>query len=179
MKNGMTMANINLHTSSTEKPQREKPSSANAAVAYGSIGHNRIPCPLGWDSCLQLFPFHSTVHHHNKFVYFYSPTKAGDFETNIFLYFKSGCQNYTGKVRRILNSAVNYTRILIKYKYFPKSKKITSIQRQFNIYGFEKLTRDSPDQDAYYHEAFLRGRPELTSRRMVRKRVKGTGHKAE
>lgn len=67
---------------------------------------------------------------------------------------------------------------IIMPKYFPTSKKITSIQRQFNLYGFEKLTRDGPDQGAYYHEAFLRGRPELSSRRMVRKRVKGTGHKA-
>ena len=77
----------------------------------------------------------------------------------------------------IIRDASLFSRIIMP-KYFPKSKKITSIQRQFNIYGFEKLTRDGPDQGAYYHEAFLRGRPELTSRRMVRKRVKGTGHKA-
>lgn len=70
-----------------------------------------------------------------------------------------------------------FTRIIMP-RYFPKSKKITSIQRQFNLYGFEKLARDGPDHGAYYHEAFLRGRPELTSQRMVRKRVKGTGHKA-
>jgi hypothetical protein len=67
---------------------------------------------------------------------------------------------------------------IIMPKYFPTSKKMTSIQRQFNLYGFEKLTRDGPDHGAYYHEAFLRGRPGLSARRMVRKRVKGTGHKA-
>ncbi|KAL7447914.1 hypothetical protein ACHAWC_000200 [Mediolabrus comicus] len=63
-------------------------------------------------------------------------------------------------------------------KYFPKSTKITSIQRQFNLYGFETLSREGPDKGAYYHEAFLRGRPDITSCFMVRKRVKGTGHKA-
>lgn len=63
-------------------------------------------------------------------------------------------------------------------KYFPKSTKITSIQRQFNLYGFERLSRDGPDKGAYYHEAFLRGRPDITSCFMVRQRVKGTGHKA-
>ena len=63
-------------------------------------------------------------------------------------------------------------------KYFPNSTKITSIQRQFNLYGFETLSREGPDKGAYYHEAFLRGRPDITSCFMVRKRVKGTGHKA-
>jgi hypothetical protein len=75
-----------------------------------------------------------------------------------------------------IRDATLFSRIIMP-KYFPTSKKYSSIQRQFNIYGFEKLTR-GPDKGSYYHEAFLRGRPELTSRRMVRRRIKGTGHKA-
>lgn len=63
-------------------------------------------------------------------------------------------------------------------RYFPKVSKLTSIQRQLNLYGFERLTRDGPDEGAYYHEAFLRGRPSLSANRMIRKRVKGTGYKA-
>ena len=62
--------------------------------------------------------------------------------------------------------------------YFPKMKKLTSLQRQFNLYGFERLTRDGPDAGAYYHEAFLRYRPGLSAHRMSRRRVKGTGYKA-
>jgi hypothetical protein len=63
-------------------------------------------------------------------------------------------------------------------RYFPKMSKLTSIQRQLNLYGFERLTKDGPDLGAYYHEAFLRGREELSACRMVRQRVKGTGYKA-
>lgn len=63
-------------------------------------------------------------------------------------------------------------------RYFPKMKKLTSLQRQFNLYGFERLTREGPDAGAYYHEAFLRHRPVMSARRMIRRRVKGTGYKA-
>ncbi|KAL7488810.1 hypothetical protein ACHAW6_014396 [Cyclotella cf. meneghiniana] len=63
-------------------------------------------------------------------------------------------------------------------KYFPKIGKLTSVQRQLNLYGFERLTKDGPDLGGYYHEAFLRGREELSACRMVRQRVKGTGYKA-
>lgn len=76
----------------------------------------------------------------------------------------------------IIRDAALFSRIIMP-KYFPASKKFSSIQRQLNVYGFEKITRDGPDQRAYYHEAFLRGRPELNSRKMVRRRIKGTGHK--
>ncbi len=75
----------------------------------------------------------------------------------------------------IIRDTALFTRIIMP-KYFPNAKKFSSIQRQLNVYGFEKLTRDESDRHAYYHEAFLRGRPELTLRRMVRRRVKGTGH---
>lgn len=76
----------------------------------------------------------------------------------------------------IIRDTALFSRIIMP-KYFPNAKKFTSIQRQLNVYGFERLTRDGPDQRAYYHEAFLRGRPLLSSRKMVRRRVKGTGHK--
>ena len=66
----------------------------------------------------------------------------------------------------------------IMREYFPKMKKVASFQRQFNLYGFEKLSRDGPDNGAYYHEAFLRHCPGLCLRRITRKRVKGTGYKA-
>ena len=58
--------------------------------------------------------------------------------------------------------------------YFRQSK-LTSFQRQLNLYGFRRITQGA-DGGAYYHELFLRGRPQL-SLRMQRQKVKGTGHK--
>jgi hypothetical protein len=46
---------------------------------------------------------------------------------------------------------------------------------RLNLYGFRRLTQGQ-DAGAYYHELFLRGRPQL-SLRMQRQKVKGTGHK--
>jgi hypothetical protein len=43
------------------------------------------------------------------------------------------------------------------------------------LYGFRRITQ-GPDAGAYYHELFLKGRPTL-SQRMIRQKVKGTGHK--
>lgn len=57
-------------------------------------------------------------------------------------------------------------------KYFNISK-MASFQRQINLYGFSRLTQ-GPDKGGYYHELFLRGKPELSAR-MQRVRVKGTG----
>jgi hypothetical protein len=60
-------------------------------------------------------------------------------------------------------------------KYFRQSK-LTSFQRQVNLYGFRRLTAGQ-DRGAYYHELFLRGRPDL-HKKLVRIRVKGTGFKS-
>lgn len=60
-------------------------------------------------------------------------------------------------------------------KWFRQTK-LTSFQRQLNLYGFCRLTRGR-DSGAYYHELFLRGRPFLC-RGMLRTKVKGTGYKA-
>lgn len=60
-------------------------------------------------------------------------------------------------------------------KYF-KQTKLTSFQRQLNLYGFNRITSGN-DTGAYYNELFLRGKVFL-SKRMVRTKVKGTGFKA-
>lgn len=60
-------------------------------------------------------------------------------------------------------------------KYFRQTK-LTSFQRQLNLYGFCRLT-SGRDRGGYYHELFLRGRPFLC-KRMMRTRIKGTGIKA-
>ena len=61
------------------------------------------------------------------------------------------------------------------FSFFSQSK-LTSFQRQLSLYGFARLTKGK-DQGAYYHELFLRGRPDLIHK-IVRTRVKGTGCKA-
>ena len=64
---------------------------------------------------------------------------------------------------------------LVMPTYFRQTK-LTSFQRQLNLYGFCRLT-SGRDRGGYYHELFLRGRPFLC-KRMMRTRIKGTGIKA-
>ena len=60
--------------------------------------------------------------------------------------------------------------------YF-KLRKLASFQRQLNLYGFQRLTVGL-DKGSYYHELFLRSRPDLVSR-IERMKVKGTGVRAK
>lgn len=60
-------------------------------------------------------------------------------------------------------------------RYFRQSK-LTSFQRQLNLYGFNRITR-GPDSGAYYSEYFLRWRVFLC-KYMIRTKVKGTRFKA-
>eukprot|EP00977_Amphora_coffeiformis_P027744 scaffold34638_cov161-Amphora_coffeaeformis.AAC.15 len=59
---------------------------------------------------------------------------------------------------------------------FFKQTKLTSFQRQLNLYGFARITR-GPDSSGYYHEMFLRGKAFLC-KHMSRTKVKGTKIKA-
>lgn len=47
---------------------------------------------------------------------------------------------------------------------FSRQTKFSSFQRQLNIYNFKRITRRGPDYGTYYHEYFLKGRPDLLPR---------------
>ena len=56
---------------------------------------------------------------------------------------------------------------------FYRHKNFVSFQRQLNIYCFRRIAF-GPDQNSYYHENFVRGRPELISQ-IQRIATKGSG----
>lgn len=45
--------------------------------------------------------------------------------------------------------------------FFPQQRKYASFRRQLSIYGFKRLLKTGSDQNGYYHEMFLRGKPYL------------------
>ena len=74
----------------------------------------------------------------------------------------------------VIHKPKEFTEFVMPH-YFRQSK-LTSFQRQLNLYGFCRLTRGR-DTGGYYHELFLRGRVFLT-KRMQRTKIKGTKFKA-
>ena len=44
---------------------------------------------------------------------------------------------------------------------YSRQTQFASFQRQLNLYSFRRLWRSGPDNGSYYHELFLRGRPDL------------------
>jgi len=60
---------------------------------------------------------------------------------------------------------------MVMPQYFRQSK-LTSFQRQLNLYGFQRITKGR-DRGGYYHELFLRGKLFLANR-IERNKVKGT-----
>ncbi len=60
---------------------------------------------------------------------------------------------------------------------FFRQSKLTSFQRQLNLYGFSRITAGR-DRGGYYHELFLRNKLFLCQN-MTRIRIKGTGIKGK
>uniref|UniRef100_A0A7S2LRW2 HSF-type DNA-binding domain-containing protein n=1 Tax=Leptocylindrus danicus TaxID=163516 RepID=A0A7S2LRW2_9STRA len=56
-------------------------------------------------------------------------------------------------------------------RFFNKAVKYTSFTRQLQLWGFKRVIK-SPDAGSYFHQLFLRGKPEL-AKRMVVRRSKG------
>jgi hypothetical protein len=69
----------------------------------------------------------------------------------------------------------NFYNTLFATRFFHQTK-LTSFQRQLNLYGFIRLTAGR-DRGGYYHEMFLQGRSDLANQ-IVRTRIKGNGMKA-
>lgn len=73
--------------------------------------------------------------------------------------------------------AVHNSKVFVKQvlpNWFMQSK-LASFQRQLNLYGFRRFTA-GPDKGGYYHELFLRNRPDLAEH-IRRTKVKGAGHR--
>jgi len=74
-----------------------------------------------------------------------------------------------GRAFHVRNGDIFKREILAKYF---KNCKMSSFNRQINLYGFARLSTGY-DTGSYYHEYFLRGRAFLT-KNIVRTKVKGT-----
>jgi hypothetical protein len=72
----------------------------------------------------------------------------------------------------LLHKPKEFVRIVMP-KYFKQSK-ITSFQRQLNLYGFTRILSAGPDKGGYYHELFLRGNYSKLCSSIMRMKVKGT-----
>jgi hypothetical protein len=73
-----------------------------------------------------------------------------------------------GRAFQVYDTDLFVEKILPK---FFKQSKITSFQRQLNLYGFRRIIHGR-DTGAYYHELFLRGKPFLC-KAMFRTKIKG------
>eukprot|EP00956_Cyclotella_meneghiniana_P025790 scaffold54538_cov66-Cyclotella_meneghiniana.AAC.3 len=93
---------------------------------------------------------------------------------------RKGIENFPAKLHKILSSG-RYKRI-VAWKEHGRSWTILdkerlsnvvcpenfshsnfdSFNRSVNGWGFKRLMREGPDHKSYYHECFLRGRPDLT-----------------
>ena len=72
----------------------------------------------------------------------------------------------------LLHKPQEFVRVVMS-KYFNQSK-ITSFQRQLNLYGFTRILSAGPDKGGYYHELFLRGNNSKLCSSIMRMKVKGT-----
>jgi hypothetical protein len=79
-----------------------------------------------------------------------------------------------GKAFRVHNKELFSVEIM---PLFFKQSKYKSFQRQLHLWGFKRIL-EGPDEGAYYHEAFLKGRPNLCHY-MTRQKVKSETVKNE
>jgi hypothetical protein len=54
----------------------------------------------------------------------------------------------------------SFVGVIIPY-YFPQTKKLSSFQRQLNLYGFKRTSTSGPQKGFYMHKNFVRGNREL------------------
>lgn len=82
--------------------------------------------------------------------------------SDVFSFFSHGRAFAIHKPRRFV--------VEIMPRFFRQTK-LTSFQRQLNLYGFKRVGQ-GPDNGGYYHELFLKGRPGLCVN-MKRTKIKG------
>jgi HSF-type DNA-binding len=62
---------------------------------------------------------------------------------------------------------------VVMSKYFKNMTRFSSFQRQLNLYNFVRVSEDTPEKGAYYHELFTEG-DGLKALSMKRSKLKGT-----